>query len=726
MLMQPISQLDDTPTTAVLTYADQGLQHLDGSRCDDLPAKAMSRELGLSMALLGLTVLAVALFAYDALTGMVERVGAHGLRGTIEQSVLVIVLGFLIFGNLVYQLARLGYLRRRAGHRPVPGDDLATFAASGLPRVVTLVPSYREERGVVAQTLLSAALQRYPSRVVLLIDDPPSPVDDDHREALEAMRLLPAEIEARLAGPSARIRAGRAGFETRAVQGTLDRVRETLDLAELWDGTAGWFYRQAHDSVVGDHTDAFFVEHILGRPQQQAVQRADVLRSAIAPLGGLEEADLVREFTALENLFDCELTSFERKRYVNLSHEPNKAMNLNSYIDLLGRSMQEVESIEGLRLVPAESAADLVVASADYVITLDADSLLSPDYALRLVYELERPGNERMAVIQTPYCAIPGSDSLLERIAGATTDIQHIFHQGSTSYGGDVVVGANAVLRRQALDDIRIVEDERGFLVARYIQDRTVIEDTESSIDLIAAGWSLHNYSDRLAVSATPADFGALVIQRRRWANGGLIILPKLARYLVSRPRRASKLAEGAVRFHYLSSIAGANIGLMILLSYPFEKTLSSPWLPLTALPYFFLYARDLRHVGYRKRDVVGVYALNLALVPINLAGVAKSIQQAITRKKVPFARTPKVSGRTRVPARLYRRRGPHPRLLGHGSYLRLRQRPLVARRLRCANIALLGYAVAFFIGLRQAVADLTAPMAHLRSARGALRRADG
>lgn len=80
--------------------------------------------------------------------------------------------------------------------------------------------------------------------------------------------------------------------------------------------------------------------------------------------------------------------------------------------------------------------------------------------------------------------------------------------------------------------------------MARYIQDRTVIEDTESSIDLIAAGWRLHNYPDRLAVSATPADLGVLVIQRRRWANGGLIILPKLLRYLVSRPRRVAKLAE--------------------------------------------------------------------------------------------------------------------------------------------------------------------------------------
>ena len=35
--------------------------------------------------------------------------------------------------------------------------------------------------------------------------------------------------------------------------------------------------------------------------------------------------------------FQVEVTSFERKRFVNLSHEPNKAMNLNSYIALIGR-----------------------------------------------------------------------------------------------------------------------------------------------------------------------------------------------------------------------------------------------------------------------------------------------------------------------------------------------------------------------------------------------------
>jgi len=183
--------------------------------------------------------------------------------------------------------------------------------------------------------------------------------------------------------------------------------------------------------------------------------------------------------------------------------------------------------------------------------------------------------------------------------------------------------------------------------VTRYIQDRTVIEDTESSIDLVARGWSLHNYPERMAFSATPPDFGALLIQRRRWANGGLIILPKLLRYLAGRILRVTAWIEAFVRVHYLVSIAAVNVGLLLVLAIPFTESVRAWWLPLTAVPYFLLYARDLRLSGYRRRDVFGVYALNLLLIPANMGGVLKSLQQARSGRRTPFGRTPKVDGRT-------------------------------------------------------------------------------
>ena len=104
---------------------------------------------------------------------------------------------------------------------------------------------------------------------------------------------------------------------------------------------------------------------------------------------------------------------------------------------------------------------------------------------------------------------------------------------------------------------------EHGHPVTRYIQDRTVIEDTESTLDLVGQGWGLHNHPERLAYSATPADFGTLIIQRRRWACGGLLILPKLLRQAMRRAERG-RLAGLAIRFHYLASLAYGPLAVLL------------------------------------------------------------------------------------------------------------------------------------------------------------------
>jgi cellulose synthase/poly-beta-1,6-N-acetylglucosamine synthase-like glycosyltransferase len=206
------------------------------------------------------------------------------------------------------------------------------------------------------------------------------------------------------------------------------------------------------------------------------------------------------------------------------------------------------------------------------------------------------------------------------------------------------------MLRKTAIEDIATVDQERGHAITKYIQDRTVIEDTESSVDLITHGWQLYNYPERLAFSATPPDFGSLLIQRRRWANGGLIIFPKFLRFLWKFPKTPSRLLHASLGGSYLTSLAATNLGIVILLLFPFEETMRIPWLPLAILPYFLLYARDLRQSGYRARDVFQVAALSLLLVPVNLGGVFKSLHQMITGQKTPFGRTPKVSNRISTP----------------------------------------------------------------------------
>jgi cellulose synthase/poly-beta-1,6-N-acetylglucosamine synthase-like glycosyltransferase len=608
------------------------------------------RELLVTWAGIAVTWVAVGLFSREIITSLVHSL-AHGTRGdVVEHLVFLGIIYSLAFGSLVYMAARIGWVRREA---PPPPNEVDAFLdeTADTPSLLILVPSYKEDPHVVRQTLMSAALQDYgPRRVVLLIDDPPNPLSSADRKALGAVRHLPGEVATALAGPARRL-AEAAQVYQRGRE-TCDPAAEFARLAALHDLVAEWFEREAEREVVRNHMDAFYVENILIMRARQHKDRAVALRMRTNEGPETSPLHIDAEYRRLGRLFDASFGSFERKRYVNLSHEPNKAMNINSYLGLVGGAYREVRREDGLHLISASpEEATLTIPDAVYVINLDADSQLLHDYAARLVHFMGRPENTRIGVVQTPYHTYPGAPGVLERAAGATTDIQYLIHQGFTRFRATFWVGANALLRRTALEDIRVHDEERGFEIVRFIEDRTVIEDTESTIDLVASGWRLHNYPQSLSFSATPPDFGSLLIQRRRWANGGLIILPKLLRYLLRLPWRPQTLAEGAMRFYYLASLTLANIGMLAILLYPFDAAPRSLWAPLAAVPYFYLYGRDLVRLGYRWTDLPRVYALNMMLIPVNLGGIAKSIHQGLTRQKIPFGRTPKVEGRTSAPA---------------------------------------------------------------------------
>jgi len=295
------------------------------------------------------------------------------------------------------------------------------------------------------------------------------------------------------------------------------------------------------------------------------------------------------------------------------------------------------------------------VPACDYVLTIDADSVILPEYCLRLVYLLEQEQHSDVAVAQSPYSAFPGAATRIERIAGATTDLQHIIHQGMTYHSASFWVGANAVLRKRALDDIAETEYKGAFQIHRYISDRTVIEDTESTIDLAAHGWSLHNYPERLAYSATPPDFGSLCIQRHRWANGGLLIVPKLWRCVRRRRERDERtgIGELLMRVNYMASIFWSSLFVLCLMVIPFDGRLLSPLTYAVAVPYFLAMAIDLKYCGYKYLDAARMYGFNLLLLPVNLAGSFASIAQALTGSKGQFMRTPKVRDRT-IPGFVY------------------------------------------------------------------------
>lgn len=581
--------------------------------------------------------------------------GPKSFEFTMQAIGYLLVVTFLTFSALMYLLARQGALQRFAKHVRVPRAELDRHFAKNRPSITVLIPSVHEEISVIRKTIMSAAIQEYPDkRVVLLIDDHPVQPDPYSAARLEATYDLPNEIFKTFAEPRERFNKALKGFEGKHLKAEFAPTETVKDLAEHYIWAANWLNNLADQEEMNDHVDEFFADQVLRGLGSELRLTGAALAASNHDDAKLESSRVHQLYLRLTWIFNAEIKWFQRKRYACFSHEFNKAMNLNSYIGIMGGSYNEEQTPDGPVLVPTKNArtADLTVPDSEFLLTLDADSILLRDYCLRLVYFLQQPDNERVAVTQTPYSSFRGAMTRIERLAGATTDIQHILHQGMSHYGATFWVGANAVIRKRALEDIVEKEWVGGFEIKKYIQDRTVIEDTESSVDLGMHGWTLVNYPERLSYSATPPDFGSLVVQRRRWANGGLLIMSKFWSQLRRRKQIGDHVsrAEVMLRVNYMASIAWASFGLVFLLAFPYDGRLLSPLVVLAALPYFLAMASDLKACGYKRTDVFRIYGFNLILLPVNLAGVLKSIQQALSGKKIPFARTPKVRNRTVSP----------------------------------------------------------------------------
>lgn len=641
-------------------------------------------------------------------------------RPFYEAMAYLVAVLVLAYNAVLYQGALLGHYIRAIRHSPRPFEEIEAIYDTHAPSMTVIIPSYKEERQVMWQTMMSAALSEYPAkRVVLLIDDPHQPKTLADIRALETARALPQELQEQFHAQAAIYREAHHAFLARQQFATADAATEMHRLAEHFEQVALWLEHEmavlAEGKPLADMPFdlRFFAETILLKPAANHRARAAQLRASLDTPWSLEL--IARQYARLASLFNVQFASFERKKYVNLSHDANKAMNLNCYMALVGKAWKEVETPEGLHLVECHTAdATFSIPPADYINTIDADSLMTHDYVARLIHFLEQPGNENIAIAQSPCSSIPGSPVAIERIAAAGIDVQYHTHQGYTFFNASFWVGANAMLRHTAMEEIKEIHQVDGKTVTIYIQDRTVIEDTESTIDLVDKGWKLYNYPARMTYSATPADFGSLLIQRRRWANGGLIILPKLLRYGWRAKKNLRLVGELYMRFSY---VAMTTISVMVgymLIFYNFGPRVNSPLLIYANLPMLLLAARDFKVCGYRYTDVLRLGALNLMLFPILTAGVLKQFQQIVTGKKIPFGRTPKVKDRTAAPVLYYALEFGIVALLGYSIWHNVLAENWFQVVFSGLNAAFFLYALYRYIGPRAILQDIGSQMLRL------------
>ena len=297
-------------------------------------------------------------------------VNGQVIEGVAGHASLTETVGFLTAVTLLaasataYLFGRLGFYYRTKEGRRTPRAMLEEYFAERRPSVTALIPSYQEEPGVILMTLLSTALQEYPDlRVVLLIDDPPNPRYAGPRKLLDSAHALPAEVERLLSEPRRRFDRALNGFEISSDPSLPTTSDQVHGLAGEYEYAASWIHSLSDQYHVSDHNEAFFANHVLGKLATDLEVIGRALRTAAdSEPEKIDAARMAQLYRRLAWTFRCEVSSFQRKQFASLSAEPNKAMNLNSYIGLMGGAYREEQTPAGLFLTPCEEAeADLVV-----------------------------------------------------------------------------------------------------------------------------------------------------------------------------------------------------------------------------------------------------------------------------------------------------------------------------------------------------------------------------
>src|SRR6476660_592843 len=116
-------------------------------------------EIQLTQVSLVVTAVASALLAWSLGAVAWNALTEGLLRELLEAMLFGALAGFLVYGNLCYQVARIGQLKRAYTHRDSWSESSPPFNHNWAPALTVLVPSYNEEISIIRQTLLSAALQ---------------------------------------------------------------------------------------------------------------------------------------------------------------------------------------------------------------------------------------------------------------------------------------------------------------------------------------------------------------------------------------------------------------------------------------------------------------------------------------------------------------------------------------------------------------------------------------
>ncbi len=287
--------------------------------------------------------------------------------------------------------------------------------------------------------------------------------------------------------------------------------------------------------------------------------------------------------------------------------------------------------------------------NAEFFFVLDADFLPGPGVLRRLLPPFQDPG---VGVVQARWDHLNEGSNLLTRCQALLLDAHFHFEQGGRSAGGLFMNfnGTAGIWRREALDD-----------AGGWSAD-TLTEDLDASYRAQMRGWRFVFLPGVGVPAEVPEEVGALDIQQRRWAQGGIEtgrkILPALFR---SRWSRAIKVEAAIHLLGHLAHPLTLALGLLLLPSAVARRALGLEGLLVldlvvfgTATGSFLLFY--LAAGRTRRRPWSTLIPTTLATLAMGI-GLTASVSGAVLRGALgrgrdTFLRTPKRGdGPVRYPA---------------------------------------------------------------------------
>lgn len=134
--------------------------------------KKVTFDIYLTIVLLGMTIVLSLWWVYLMIGEIIASVSVSYFD-VVEYTCFTLIGVALFYGSVIYMLTRYGRLRRVAQTMHASSAELDKFYYSQdlavLPKLSILIPSYKEELRVVEMTLLSAALQEYAAKNIVLL-----------------------------------------------------------------------------------------------------------------------------------------------------------------------------------------------------------------------------------------------------------------------------------------------------------------------------------------------------------------------------------------------------------------------------------------------------------------------------------------------------------------------------------------------------------------------------